>query len=278
MRRVVLELERDEFCFDSDTVSHGARLWGNLLGLMLANAWLEQRNRKVVELASGEHAIVATPEDYEAAYNVFKSTCERSVVNLSDTHRAILDAVYELNQESMLAGGFSLRKIAEKAGIHHSTVAEHKTFLTRSAKLLREGEDGLDLVADAEPSWWRKDDLLIGFPRPEQVWRWWEEAHAAPESARQARHPQVEQGEPLTYAENPVGQENRHAPDATRQPAIAREVSDGFVPVSDEESDSESRLFKPETGHLESVSGLSGDSESADEHPWDCLCEECVPV
>jgi hypothetical protein len=48
----------------------------------------------------------------------------------------------------------SQRRIAEKAGLHHSTVGEHKTFLTKSAKLLRETEDaGLTLVAEAKPDW-----------------------------------------------------------------------------------------------------------------------------
>jgi hypothetical protein len=60
-RRVVFDLDREEFCFDSDTVSYGARLWGNLLGLMLAHAWLEQRNRETVELTSGEQAIAGPP-------------------------------------------------------------------------------------------------------------------------------------------------------------------------------------------------------------------------
>jgi hypothetical protein len=45
-RRVVFDLDREEFCFDSDKVSYGARLWANMLGLMLAHAWLEQRNRE----------------------------------------------------------------------------------------------------------------------------------------------------------------------------------------------------------------------------------------
>ena len=170
-RRVVFPLDSEAFCFDSDSVSHGARLWTNLLGLMLAHAWLEQRSRETMDLASGEQAIIATPEDYEAAYNIFKTTCERSVVNLSDTHRRILDAVYDLKQQSSFTDGYSLRKIADQAGVHHSTVAEHKTYLTRSVKLLREAEGGLDLVADAVPSWWHKGDLLVGFPRPEQVWR-----------------------------------------------------------------------------------------------------------
>jgi hypothetical protein len=39
-RRVIFDLRHPGFCFDSDEVSHGARLWGNLLGLMLAHAWL----------------------------------------------------------------------------------------------------------------------------------------------------------------------------------------------------------------------------------------------
>jgi len=139
--------------------------------------WItEQRSREVLELSSGELAVAATPEDYEVAYKVFKATCERSVVNLSDTHRKILDAVYELKQESEHAEGFSHRKLAEKAGVHHSTIGEHRTYLVKSVKLLRETEGGmLDLMADAEPSWWNDDDLLEGFPRPEQVWRWWEE-------------------------------------------------------------------------------------------------------
>src|SRR5215218_11523137 len=101
VRRVVFDLDRQEFCFHSNAVSHGARLWGNLLGLMLAHAWLEQRNRRIVELSGGELAVVATPEDYEVAFVVFTATCERSIVNLSGTHRKILDAVYRLNQESM---------------------------------------------------------------------------------------------------------------------------------------------------------------------------------
>jgi hypothetical protein len=92
-RRVIFPLEAEGFCFDSDEVSHGARLWTNVLGLMLAHAWLEQRNRKVLELETGGSAIVATPDDYEAAYCAFRATCERSVVNLSETHRKILDAV-----------------------------------------------------------------------------------------------------------------------------------------------------------------------------------------
>jgi hypothetical protein len=269
VRRVVFLLEEAAFCFDSDEVSHGARLWTNLLGLMLAHAWLEQRNRGALELDSGERAIVATPEDYETAYAVFKATCERSVVNLSDTHRAILEAVYELSSQSTF-DGFSLRKIADAAGIHHSTVAEHKTFLTKSAKLLKEVEGGLDLVSGAEPSWWRKGDALVGFPRPEQVWRWWEEGvGSASESARHARHRDAGGQDPHTYAENTVGQATRQSPDDTRHPKDSGEgarVSDGKTHMSDDMPDRGNSLSIPNTDDDGSVSGVSGGIEEGMRH------------
>ena len=275
-RRVVFPLDREEFCFDSNEVSHGARLWTNVLGLMLAHAWLEQRNREILKLSSGESVIVATPDDYEVAYDIFKSTCERSVVNLSDTHRAILDAVYDLKQQSSFTDGYSLRKIADAASVHHSTVAEHKTFLTRSVKLLREVEGGLDLVADALPSWWRKDDLLVGFPRPEQVRRWWEEINiSSPKTARQPRHPTDEASNPYTYAEKSVGRPTRQAPDLTRQQG----VSGKEPPVSDEAPDSVKPVNKPNTdgqGPLSGVSGGFGDKETLCSHevPGGCwLCQ-----
>jgi hypothetical protein len=274
VRRVVFLLEEEAFCFDSDEVSHGARLWTNLLGLMLAHAWLEQRNREVLELDREERAVVATPEDYEAAYAVFKATCERSVVNLSDTHRAILDAVYELSSQSTF-DGFSLRKIADAAGVHHSTVAEHKTYLTKSAKLLKEVEGGLDLVADAEPSWWRKGDALVGFPRPEQVRRWWEGGvGSASESARQARHPNDVGQEAHTYAENSVGQTTRQSPDGARhadQNGAKTGVSGGETAVSVAEPDSENSLFMPNTDDNEAVSGVSDGFEDEDNDSVVCI-------
>lgn len=276
VRRVVFPLEAEEFCFDSDSVSHGARLWANLLGLMLAHAWLEQRNRDIMELASGEMAVVATPVDYETAYAVFKATCERSVVNLSDTHRAILDAVYELSCQSTF-DGFSLRKIADKAGVHHSTVAEHKTYLTKSAKLLKEVEGGLDLVSDAEPSWWRKDDLLVGFPRPEQVRRWWEEmGWFSPETARHARQPAGENHNPDTYAESPVGHPARQPPNATRQSRPEQEdggVSDTVSAMSDAEPDTENPEGKAKMDSEERVSGVSGGFEREGNNGVVCIHE-----
>lgn len=279
-RRVVFPLDNEEFCFDSDTVSHGARLWTNLLGLMLAHAWLEQRSRESIELAVGERAIVATPEDYKAAYNVFKATCERSVVNLSDTHRAILDAVYDLSSQSAF-DGFSLRKIADAAGVHHSTVAEHKTYLTKSVKLLKEVEGGgLDLVSGAEPSWWRKGDLLVGFPRPEQVRRWWEEsrggADGAPKTARQVRQQEKEAQNPDTYAGNAVGHSTRQWPDTTRHHEKAPSsggVSGTKSAVSDEAPDTGNPIDKPNTCAEKPLSGVSGGFE---DDVLDTTPEKCI--
>jgi hypothetical protein len=174
VRKVVVPVLREEFRFDSDDVPHGARLWNNFLALMCAHAWLEQRHRETRTLENGERAIVASPRDNEVAYRVFERTCERSIENLSDTHRKILDALYELREEQGPYVGFPQHKIAEKSGIPQSTISDNKSFLVMSLKWLWEPEGGgLALVHDAEPSWWEKADVLVGFPRPEQVREWW---------------------------------------------------------------------------------------------------------
>ncbi len=100
-------------------------------------------------------------------------------MNISDTHRKILNAVYALekaeNTSTFRDAGFSYRKIAEKAGCSYETVRNHKTFLTSSVGFLRELEHGgLRLVKDVEPSWWEESELLDGFPRPDEVEEWWE--------------------------------------------------------------------------------------------------------
>jgi hypothetical protein len=174
IRRVVVAVSHKGFKFDLDDVPHGARLWNNFLALMCANAWLEQRNREITTLPNGERAIVASSKDYEIAYKVFEETCERSVVNLSDTHRKILDALHELREAEGPFMGFSQRKIAEKSGIPQSTISDNRSFLVMSLRWVWEPEGGgLALVHDVEPSDWEKGDVLVGFPRPEEVKEWW---------------------------------------------------------------------------------------------------------
>jgi hypothetical protein len=188
VRRVVLPTSHSDFCFDSDEVSHGARLWTNLMGLMCAHAWLEQRNRGLVTFETGEQAIVAEAEDYEVAYRIFAATCERSILNISDTHRRILDALYEMQEIHHSVHGegveddpfsiwnkhFSQREISSKSGVPQSTISDNKSYLVQSLKFVEEGRGGgLRLVDHAEPSWWGKGDALAGFPKPEQVWQWW---------------------------------------------------------------------------------------------------------
>jgi hypothetical protein len=180
VRRVVFSLERESFALDNDGVSHGARLWANLLGLMCCHAWVEQRNREVIELPTGERTVVAIPDDYEAAYHIFKDTCQRTVVNLSNTHRKILNALYRLQQDNAAADGFPQRAVAVQAKIQQGTVSKHKAFLTMSAKLVRETDHGLALVSGAEPSWWADENLMLGFPPPARVRSWWEEEHSPP--------------------------------------------------------------------------------------------------
>jgi hypothetical protein len=50
---VVFPLEHPDFALDDDGIAHGARLWANLLSLMATHAWLEQKNRRVLELGEG---------------------------------------------------------------------------------------------------------------------------------------------------------------------------------------------------------------------------------
>lgn len=175
LRRVVFPLDHEGFTLDNDEVSHGARLWASLLGMMCAHGWLEQRNRLLIELPSDEKAVVITPDDYEAAYRIFEATSLRTIVNLSDTHRKILYAVHDLQIGDPHADGFSQRVIAETAGIGQGTVSKQKTFLTMSAKLLRETDHGLALVHGAEPGWWETGTAMRGFPTPEWVRARWDE-------------------------------------------------------------------------------------------------------
>jgi hypothetical protein len=189
IRRVVFPLRHPDFALDDDQISHGARLWANLLSLMATNAWLEQKNRRILELAEGEVAVEATPDDYETAYRIFNGVCKRTVVNLSDTHRAILNGVYDLMENNPERDGFRQREIAEAGGVSLGAVSNHKTFLVTSAKLMKESEDGLALVEGADPSWWETDEIMQGLPTPEKVRAWWEERDPdPPEGGEQREH------------------------------------------------------------------------------------------
>jgi hypothetical protein len=123
---------------------------------MCAHAWLEQRNREVREVSDASPAVVATAADYEAAYAIFKATSKRSVVNLSDTHRKIVQAVYDLALTTQFASdGFSTKKIADQAGISKGTISKNRAYLTMSVGLLYETvEKKLAISEDADPSWW----------------------------------------------------------------------------------------------------------------------------
>jgi DNA primase len=190
VRRVVFPLSHPDFALDDDQISHGARLWANLLSLMVTNAWLEQKNRRILELAEGTLAVEATPDDYETAYRIFNAVCKRTVVNLSDAHRKMLDGLYDLHAELPHREGFTHREIAKQAGVSTSTVSDNRTFLVMSAKLLKETDGGLALVEGAKPEWWETRELMQGLPTPEQVRAWWEERDPdPPEGADHADQP-----------------------------------------------------------------------------------------
>jgi hypothetical protein len=216
VRRVVFPLDHPDFALDDDQISHGARLWANLLSLLASSAWLEQKNRRLLDLGDEELAIEATPEDYETAYTIFNAVCKRTVVNISEAHRKILDGLHDLMEENPERDGFRQREIAAAAGVALSTVSENKTFLVTSAKLMKESEDGLALVEGAESSWWESGELLGGLPTPAQVKAWWEERNPDPPGgAEQAEQPNTgaEQDQNAdTYGDSGVRQATEHVP------------------------------------------------------------------
>jgi hypothetical protein len=226
-RKVIIPVGGERFHFSSDNVSHGARVWKNLLSLMLTNAWLEQNNRETRTLADGTKAVVATAEDYRVAYELFRSVCDRTVVNLSDTHVRILDAVKELTDERNTnnslgyRGGFTYRMIAEKVRakghkLSTSTITANKTFLISSAKLLREVKEpwdgdnkvipGLALGYGVDPEDWATGDITEGLPRPKEVEMIFNSPHLPepPEQGEQGEQPSTNGSDPHRYAEKPV--------------------------------------------------------------------------
>jgi hypothetical protein len=221
IRRVVFPLKHEGFALDDDEISHGARLWANLLSLMATNAWLEQKNRRIFQLKDDVLAVEANPDDYEIAYNVFTKVCKRTVVNLSDTHRKILNGLYDLMENNPNRYGFRQREIAQSAGVALSTVSDNKTFLVMSAKLMKESDDGLALIEGADPSWWATGDMMRGLPTPAQVRTWWEERDPDPsESAEHAEHAEraAEQGpDPHTYGDSGVRGGAEHQPNTDQE-------------------------------------------------------------
>jgi hypothetical protein len=212
IRRVFFPLKHRDFALDDDQISHGARLWANLLSLMATAAWLEQKNRRVLELAERTLAIEATPDDYETAYLIFNTVCKRTVVNLSDTHRKILDGLFELLENNPERDGFRQREIAEASGVSLGAVSNNKTFLVMSAKLVKESEDGLALVEGADPSWWAAGEMMEGLPTPAQVRSWWEEKDPdPPESAEHGE--QVNKGAEHHHKVDIYGKSGVHPPD-----------------------------------------------------------------
>ena len=177
VRKVVIPFgSNEEFRLSNEDIGHGARVWGNLLGLMCAHAWLEQRNREVREVR-GTRAVVATAEDYRAAYDLIRDVGSRSIVNLGETHRKIVQAVNDLKEEDRFCSdGYSVRAIAKKAGVSPGTVSKNRTFLTVSARLLYETESKrLQVVDDIDPSLLESIDVntaMEGFPDPSKVAEW----------------------------------------------------------------------------------------------------------
>jgi hypothetical protein len=162
-------------------VDVGGEVVREFMGLLSAHAWLEQRNRDIREMPNGKLAVVATPDDYEAVYNLFRDVAYRSVTRIGKTHRQILQAVYELKEEAKKSAafvreGFTQKEIAERAGLTQPTVSKNRAYLTKSVHLLYETDTGkLNMPDSVTPESWEDLDPMRGFPKPEDVRKWAEE-------------------------------------------------------------------------------------------------------
>jgi DNA primase len=260
-RRVVAPISHPDFALDDDSVSHGARLWANLMGLMAAHGWLEQRNREVMLLENGEEAIVATAQDYAAAHKIFSAVCKRSVINLSQTHRKILGSLYDLEIEFPNREGFTTREIASGAKVSPQTVSNNKTFLVTSARMIKETEDGLALIHGADPTWWAAGDLTAGLPSPEKAASWWEDTSEWTKNAGQSGQSPESGRNPDTYGEFSVQGDTGQALDVS----ILDDAANGhhLVPAGrvhqgvQSDLDSENGIDKPDSEGEEGVSTVS---------------------
>jgi hypothetical protein len=149
------------------------------------------------------------------------------VVNLSDTHRRILDAVYQLQEADKHTDYFrdnswSQREIARRTGVAQSTISAQKSYLVKSVKLLVEDYDGkLGLAKDADPSWWRKEGVLDGLPKPKQVWAWWNGEDDPPDPGTPGRpdHPPEDPPDRPGSGVNADRGSSGHRSEAPDQPA-----------------------------------------------------------
>jgi hypothetical protein len=267
-RRVVFPLRHPDFALADDQVSHGARLWANLLSLMVSHAWLEQRNRRLLDLGGGRVAIEAIPDDYEAAHRIFTKVCKRTIVNLSDTHRKILSAVYDLQNEFPNREGFAQREVAKGAKVSVSTVSDNKTFLVTSAKLMKETECGLALVEGAEPSWWTSGDLTKGLPTPDNVRSWWDDRVPPPAGAEHAEHGEhaaVRDPKPHNYAENHDRHSTEQESNMFDEGLAGKRGAEHVRQAFGEAPNSENGKDTPKTGEPEEMFAMFGGSEEGDD-------------
>jgi hypothetical protein len=197
------------------------------------------------------------------------------VVNLSDTHRRILDAVYELHQEYEYRRDFfrdnswSQREIERRTGVPQSTISAQKSYLVKSVKLLVEDHDGkLGLAKDADPSWWRKEGVLDGLPKPKQVWAWWNGEDDPPDPGTPGRpgHPPEDPPDRPGSGINGDRGSSGHRSEALGQPAEEPEhqADRGGDQGDPHDPGQENALDKRENGQEEALTGVIGGFESRD--------------
>jgi hypothetical protein len=206
------------------------------------------------------------------AYGIFTKVCKRTVINLSDVHRAILGSLWDLHHEFPNREGFSQREIARGAGISQSTLSDNKTFLVMSAKMIRETDHGLALVGGADPSWWAADeaDMLKGIPTPAKVRSWWEDRDPDPEGSTDPPET-ADHADHADHSTNDRSDPHSYAGSGDRHPADQSPISDSVTvnrntytqnPVKGDRQ----VIGDPPISESRIDNGDSGNAEGADRH------------
>lgn len=195
-------------------------------------------------------------------------------MNISDSHRRILDAVYQLQQDDRNTIFFndkdkswSQREIARRTGVPQSTISAQKSYLAKSLKLLVEEYDGkLRLADDADPWLWRKEGVLDGLPKPKQVWAWWRAQHDPPDPGTPGRpdHPPQDPADQPGSGVNGDRGSSGHRSEAPGQSAEEPEhqADRGGDRGDPHDPGQENALDKRENSQEEALTGVIGGFEN----------------
>jgi hypothetical protein len=124
------------------------------------------------------------------------------------------------------------------------------------------------LADDADPSWWRKEGVLDGLPKPKQVWAWWNGEDDPPDPGTPGRpgHPPEDPPDLPDSGVNADRGSSGQRPEAPGQPSEEQEHQPdrGGDPGDPHDPGQENALDKRENSQEEALTGMIGGFEGRD--------------